>query len=351
MKNVMTWLIAMVLCFAGSLSLTAPAHADMMNSQDAICTPNFAEWRNYSFDNGQPNPAAHQIAPQDGSLTTILVCKLGNHFVRINYLTEPANGFDCGQGDQGYVSAWVDGVKIVSRALFANDRADCRGNAPATVTSKIIVNNLMHLTVCHRADDGQGDERCTVVPLTLAGRPRDPIYDGPLVTTPATIDLITNADPVCKQIPADPSTLELPEQKAAGDWEYDPNKDFEANSKTFVVDLDNDGVADTVTRQASMFAGGDTVDFSWQNGKTKQSFEFDDITKLPSHVPSNFYAILRVENRNYLYGYSSPDQTCYLESLCKDRSSEDAVLYAVAGDGSGHELCRWRPRGKPEERL
>jgi len=350
MKSLITWLTALALCLAATMSQSSPARADYMtNSQDAICTPHFAEWRNFSFDSDDPDPSTHRLDPRSGSLTQILSCKLGNHYVRINYLTERVRQPHC-IGDQGYVSAWVDGVKIVNRETFANDQDVCDADQSKALISKIIVNRAMHLTLCRRADNGAGAESCTVVSLALAGKARDSAHDGPLVSSPDKIDLIKANSPVCRQIPADPLIMELPEEKLFGDRDYDPDNEAN-NSGTFAVDLDNDGVADTVTRQVAMFAGYSTADFSWQNGKTKQSLDFDEITKQTHAVPSNDYAVLHIGNSNYIYALGPADQSCYLESRCKDRSGEDTMLHLVAGDGSGHELCRWRPRGKPEERL
>src|SRR6185312_8957018 len=150
MKNIAWVLSAISLLIWGCLIPISPAKADYIsNTQDAVCTRNFAEWRNYTHDNEDPDPATHEVSAPDGTTTRILACKIGVHYVRINYLMEPEGPGDCEAVEQGYVSAWVDGVRIVGREVFANGRDICghAGDPPVPLITKIIVNSRMHLTV------------------------------------------------------------------------------------------------------------------------------------------------------------------------------------------------------------
>ncbi len=348
MKRLIVWLMAVAIALAGNLGLSTPAHADyIMNSQDAICTPQAALWQNYIYDSDDPNPAKHTLDPQPGSLTQILTCHLGKHFVRINYLTEPQGPGDCEAVDQGYVSAWVDGVKVVNRETFANEGDTCgHSEVHAAVISKIKIDAQLRLTLCHRADNGDGAESCTEARLQLAGKPRNAIYDGPLVTSPDGVDLIMGTASFCTTLPGDPASLELPEEKAAGYTNFDAKDE---DQKAFKADIDNDGVLDTVTRRTASFAFHTTVDIVWQSGRTQQSYSVADAINSASIIEE--LEILRIDDRNYIYLPGMANMACYLEGQCADLSENESVLYRAASDGALDEMCRWRPRGKPEERL
>lgn len=343
MKNFAVILAAISTMFLADLS-SSPARADsLVNSQDAYCTQNFAEWRNYESDSDDPNPATHELTAPDGTLTQILSCKVGEHYVRINYLSEPEGPGDCQAVEEGFVSAWVDGVKVVSREAFADGRDTCgvSDRHPRRLITKIIFNRQLHLTICHVLDDGTSKEVCKVDNAVLDRRLSDPIYNGPLARTQPALDLLSQSDDLCHSI----DVKKIPENPLIPQLDYGQI----GHTQTYALDIDNDGVIDRLTREVSEFAFHVTANWRWANGKTGQSYSISDA--IDRGTVDDGLQIVTVNGHNYVKLTKTLGEWCYMEGRCADLSGDDITLYKVSGEGAVHELCVWRPRQRPEERL
>lgn len=340
------WVLSVIgLLVCGCLGPISPAKADYItNTQDAVCTQSFAEWRNYTHDSEDPDLAMHQLSEPQGTTTQILSCKVGAHYVRVNYLMEPEGPGDCEAAEQGYVSAWVDGVRIVNRESFVNGRDTC-GHAidpPVPLITKIIVNSRMHLTVCHNVDtDNPRGEVCDVKSLVLDLSKSDPVYVGPLTRTPPALDLILKSDDICRSIDIE-KYLENPLVSPIDD-------ETSGTAQTYVIDIDNDGIPDSVTRKVWSVSFHLTSDWSWKSGRSGQIYSITD--KIKSKEVDKDVGILTINGNNYVEQINALGDWCYLEGKCADLSGEDRILYRVSSDGEIHELCVWRARRRPEERL
>ncbi len=321
--------VALIAAVISSLGIwhPVPAQADeTVHSQDALCTANFAEWRSFSYDSEDPDPATHQIDPETDGVK-ILSCRVGTHFIRINFVMDtPRPSGMCAGADEGYISAWVDGVKVVNHETFVNDRDVCADEtlAPRALISKVIVNTLLHVTICRKAGNGYGDESCDVRPLVLAGKTRDAVHDGPLVRTMPGLVPIMRADPVCAAIPADPGTVENPAFTQAQGTQH--------GVITITADIDNDGTPDTLTGDPSAFAGYDIYEWHWQSGKSGQSYSIDEAIDSSGIGFPHDMLLLTLNNVNYVL----------LEN-------DDKRLYVIRSDGTARHLCDWLPRVLPEE--
>ncbi len=343
MKNFAVVLAAISAMLLGLLS-SAPARADsLVNSQDAYCTQNFAEWRNYEFDSEDPDPATHELTAPEGTATQILSCKVGEHYVRINYISEPEGPGDCQAAAEGYVSAWVDGVSVVSRETFADERDTCGAfdRHPRWLITKIIFSRQLHLTVCHVLDDGTSKEVCKVQSLALDHRKSSPIYNGPLTRTKPGLDLISKSDEICRSIDIE----KLPQNPLIPPLDYDEI----GQTQSYTLDIDNDGITDSLTRDVSEFAFHVTADWRWTSGKSGQSYSISEA--IDSDRVDEDFQILTVDGKNYVKLTKTIGEWCYMDGSCADLSGDDTILYRVSGDGAVHELCVWRPRRRPEERL
>lgn len=411
MKFLISW--PAVICLA--FTVPSPAFAATAPADTAAhggCFDHYAEWRR--DDDGAPVPP--------GTWTTIQTCTIAGHQIRINSAYWPTETYHCGgAGPRGSVSAWVDGVKVVDNREYGLG-ALCFEQDTRLIT-KIIVNDKLHLTVCEAlgaserdtpytpselkagqnnvaiTDDEDPDEnqdyfieQCTLTTVSPPSGATDAYFS---LRTPPGIALIDGGDAICPSVQAafttpqnsdelGPYATTLPsvldayrtdsvtldgkpfatasdEDKAAGEITH------------YRLDVDNDGVADTLTFADKTDDSGMDYpgQYSWTSGKTGQNFAITGevlnthvgwMTDLYPDPVRDSLTFVAAGGRIYLYRTvvgllsSFPDaDVTEFERMTGAVEGGSAVadgsrwLYELRPDGTARVACQWHARKRPEE--
>ncbi len=366
-----------------------------------------------------PTPPKGQVDVPKGTQTGIFGCVVGGHAVRIDFTRWPVPDYHCGGTEDIEVSAWLDGASVVGKRE-AGDYANCMGEANSDWRVwRVLINDRMHLTICERligserdkpyaANDlkpgessvqgtnGENDTvylkgRCTLTALLLDGHGHDPYFDGKTIRrTPSAVELSSGTAEVCNALTpamnaANPAALlsaltghQITHTTADGK-PYDSAGKADRDTGeivTYRLDVDNDGVTDTVTYRdiSRMGDDGDTVDFpgqySWTSGKTGKTVELGgSALNIGWRWTSNVYAdpirdetrFIATGGRIYLY---KADNLLVNSFINGDVAALEAVagaqdwntassrhLYELHRYGTVTEICSWRARKRPEEFL
>lgn len=359
-----------------------------------------------------------QVATPKGTFTQIFTCTVAGHKVRMNFALRPVSGFHCGYTDDIRISAWVDGVKVIDNRQAGDYDACMTPDAPANNLEiwRVLVDDKMRLTMCDRLIDseqtaphaaadikpGQSEEKaenengetyyylsqCRLTDLSGQTAVIDPWFDGTSVKrTPPTLDLAINTAAFCPSLTPVFLSNKTPQVDDALppyrktrltldglDYDTAPMDDKAGEVATFAVDIDNDGVADTVT-YSEQLAGEDPDgdypgQYSWHSGKTGKDIV---VTATLLNAPVHWSAtpdqdpirddttFIDIEGRFYLYkadngfvdGFTSvgADGVEAEDGATDGDTAPSRHIYELHNDGTAMELCAWKAHKRPEEFL
>ncbi len=370
------WVIVVALTMT-ALSPAAPAMAapDPNPDYSVSCTPNAAHWeeRVAAFaqeDDGTPIPPGVDVPP--GTSVRIFVCAVGGHRVRMNFAESAPPHYHCGATQDGAISVWVDDVKVVDKRSYGG-YADCMADdGKGNEVYRIIVNRLMHLTVC--TDPGYDESspattdaaNCVLTDLSARlGKPKADVSTA-IVRTPPALILTTDADPVCHVLDArlqghmldDPDPVEAAFSVYSG---YNGSNDAEHD--TYSLDIDNDGVPDRLDYVYEPDRENSMGVFNWQRSGEGPAMTIDETATGISEWNGRFIGpvdFLRVAGKTYLYmredsvADAMPSDDIAGFEAAAGTSSEPFPtrhLLKAKSDGTFTEVCAWTPRQRPEEFL
>ena len=415
MRGIAAALAMLLLVFVGSVAASGPAAA-ITPDYGVACSPHAADWQ---MADASATPPKGRVDIPKGTTAAILGCVVGGHTVRINSVEWWAPDDHCGGTDDIQVSAWVDGLKIVDKRE-AGDYANCIGGSSSDwQVWRVLINDRMHLTLCERkigsdsdtpfpaaqlkpgetqvlGTGGEGNHvymigRCTLTQITPPAGGHDPYFDGKAIRrTPPTVELATGKAEVCRALTpamnaATPLALRSILEGRAVTHTTGNGKPYDTAAEadrdtgeiaTYRLDVDNDGVPDTVTyRDISQLGGdGDDVDFpgqySWTSGKTGKTVDLGaSALKVDWRWTSKVYTdplrdltrFIAIGGRVYLYKADNflvssfiRDDVIALERESGAQDWNDQAsrhLYALHPDGTVTQICSWRARKRPEEFL
>ncbi len=391
MKRVFLSLISLAWLICTVAVLPAPAIADESGTDfETACTPTHAEFNTFNVvrDDGSPfqredgKPYIEHDNPNEypGLFTHIFTCKVDGHFVRINFFSALSQHM-CGAALQGHVSVWVDGVKIVNDASWG-DYGACMtdvsgGHATAHTLNKIMFNKMRHLTICY--DDLKWDSKdgattgsapiCNITDLSKLKPNKKSVYYGDVKLTPPSLVLASDKAVFCKLAtqqlngPHPDQGILMPLREATPQPKTDEQKD-EGYEQTFILDIDNDGVADTVTYKGmgNEFLSGYGHTFTWVSGKTQKPYDMKEnwLTRNTSFLNVDdvqSFRFVKIAGRTYAYQENDDLQMMGMRSDeeigASDPDGKETTHHIVElhNDGTITEVCSWRPRQRPEEYL
>jgi len=407
-------LIAGVMAFAALPAAAQDADGPLADPPyyGVACTAHHADWQ---MSEASLTPPTGTVDTPEGTYVQIFGCEVGGHTVRVNSAVWPVPDAHCGATDDVKVSAWVDGTPVVT-----NRQAGYYDNCMGAQNSdwklwRVLVNDRLHLTTCERRIDsdretpytsaelkpgetsvqGRDDNdnqvwfvsRCTLEPL-VAGQGNDPWFDGKTVKrTPPAVELAAGTADACTVLtPAfaetDPAILRSALAARRLTHTTIDGKPFDQASQddkdkgeiaTYRLDVDNDGIIDTVTSR-DLHPDGEALDFpaqlSWTSGASGKAVELGGSTlKTGMSWMSHAYAdpvrddvgFIAVGGKIYVY---KADVLLVSSFIIGDAKALEAVrgaqdwsteatrhLYELHPDGTATEICGWRARKRPEEFL
>lgn len=383
------------------------------------CGDHSADWQAAAAGNTATRQVpSGQVATPKGTFTQIFTCVVGGHKVRMNFALWPVEGYHCGVVDNIRLSAWVDGVKVVDNRQAGGYDSCMAPDAAANNMElwRVLIDDEMHLTVCdrlidseqpdpHAADDikpGQSEEaavnengetyyylsQCSLTDLSAQPQGKDPYFDGTNVKrTPPTLDLAVSHADFCPTLTTAFLSDQIPQVDDAlppyrktrltldgKDYDTAPEDDKAGEVATFAVDIDNDGVDDTVTYSEQLAA--DNPDFgypgqySWHSGKAGQDFAVtgkllatpvrwgstpdqdpirDDMTFID--IAGKFY--LYKADTGFISGFPNFDVAGVeaIDGAIPGDPASTRHIYELHNDGTAVELCAWNAHKRPEEFL
>ncbi|ESQ79889.1 hypothetical protein [Asticcacaulis sp. YBE204] len=362
-----------IFLLAISLSLISPAagHADVVKwDSRTLCSASYAQWawRNPNLD-VDTEPSTTDVK---GLYTNILTCTVGGHHVRINWRAEPNPFYRCGATENGILSAWVDGVKVVDKAAYGDYQA-CQGGDTKTLV-KLIINKQLNLTLCV-GDPFDSDTKpdCALTPLDLKDKPREALYAAPLKATPPALILHTIRESICDALTPDlnrqtedPIALKVligTTSNFGKDIDlFDLDKPID---RTFTADIDNDNKTDHLRLHFEPTRRNIPGIFSWQSGAQGREIVIDGRAlgdKNPDTELIDDLRFVKLNGRVYLYrltlsltngfvGIETGEVEAYFATLPDLSAVETRQLYELSPDGKIKPLCGWSPRQRPEEYL
>ncbi len=368
------WLIVAALTTMLGQATPAMAAPDPNPDYAVSCTANAARWDDEGDNTSSDKTSASAgVDVPPGTSTRIFICAVGGHRVRMNFAEWAPALYHCGATQDGAISVWIDDVKVVDQRSYG-DYASCmaddgKGNA----VDRIIVNRLMHLTVC--TDPGPdappaGTTRdaanCVLTDLSAKiGKPKAGVSTVIARTAPALI-LTTNTDPVCRVLDAklqghmldDTDPVEAAFSLYSG---YTGSNDVQHD--TYSLDIDNDGVPDRLTYDYEPDPENSMGVFSWQRSGEGPAMTIDDTTTGISEWNGRFIGpidVVRVGGKTYLYmregavaNAMPSDDIAGFEAAAGTSRQAFATrhLLKAKSDGTFTKVCEWTPRQRPEEFL
>ncbi len=363
--------LIVILIVGAPLVCPQPARAqDTITGYDTVCTPHDAEFNTFAVtDDTRPDGTPYHEGRYPGEYVRIFNCKVAGHYVRMNFMSYLTQ-LECGAMAKGRISVWIDGHKVVEDADW-NDHTACltesaNSHPPAHVLTRLIFNNRMNLTTCHtdyvydeKSYQASAKSACTLTDLSSLRPDLKSIFYGPVKLTPDRLLLMTGNPAFCAPIrqalngphPDSGLLAALPELSLSGN----PNEDqgFKGRTQTFLADIDNDGIVDTVTYNGlgTDMGAGLTHDFTWQSSGT------GGIQSVRRHWPQedaqlnvddpHVFRFVRINGR--VYAFAVDDDLSGLGGA--ELSPADAHLVELHSDGRETEVCAWKPQNHPEEAL
>lgn len=347
----------------------APAQAQIVIGHGTLCTAANAQFNTFEVEDdkrldGKPY-RFDRHSPLLRGETQITACEVDGHFIRINVAAFMPGRGPCGAIPFGFVSVWLDGVKVVDRREW-NEHEQCLAvlasyaDSDTVRVSRIIVNDRLHLTVCQK-DSKVPDkaEACELSDLS-GGRP-DPesLYYGPVKRTPHVWRLVTGPQDPCavvtRQLNGPAPDGGVLRAVLAG------SKDLQGLGidpvRSYSLDVDNDGRVDTV--DLSVMGGGD---WDWR-GPDLQTFSLrkawpEDEELLTAMHPDSF-RFVRIGGRIYAWhinderrGFGHVSDGEVGANLFGDMDGVTTRhLIELHNDGTATTVCAWTPLPHPEEFL
>jgi hypothetical protein len=289
-----------------------------------------------------------QYAP-DAWATYTYSCRVGGRLLVVRHRAEPAGSGPCSAAVNILVSAWVNGVKVISQEQLG-DYTACVSSDGAERVVRISL-TAKGLTICRAfamPADKPEPRRCRAA--SMAGR-RDPAYAPPKPRPPIRLRL-TAGGAACKRWTAKLALLrretdrsfatdEVPQ--AAG-WRTVSNGQTFAYSKTARFDLDNDGTIDAVIWDGS--------GLRWRG---------HELGAPSSRISKGFggklywYAVqpVRLDGRNlvYLRLHSRYGNLGNYDIYISDRADTSRALVEARPDGTTRLVCGWGPERLAEDAL
>ncbi len=353
---------------------TAPAFAvpDKDPDYQVSCTANAAEWTE-SVDastHGNAPPSGVDVPP--GTFTHILVCAVAGHRVRMNFAEAPPSQYHCGATEDGGISVWVDDVKVVDKRSYGG-YADCMADdGKGKDVYRIIVNRLMHLTVCRTPGEFSSPDtaatapECALTDLSARlGKAQKDVATA-IVRTPPGLALTAGTDPVCHLLDTrlQGHMLDDTDPVEAGYGLYSDYPKSEApEHETYSLDIDNDGVADRLDYVYEPLGDSLTGVFSWQRGGKGPVLEingnntglFEWLGRFEGPV-----TFVRVKGKTYLYARDTAlENAMPSNDVARYEAAASTVpapmatrhLLKAGSNGGFTDICDWSPRPRPEEFL
>ncbi len=371
------WLIVVALTM--TLGPAAPSRADTDDNPDytVSCTANAAQWQesinafnDEAAENAPPTPPGVDVPP--GTYTRIFVCPVAGHRVRMNFAQAVPGGAHCGATQDGEISVWIDDVKVVDKRSYGGF-ANCMANdGKGKEAYRIIVNRLMHLTVCTDPGDGEmplptaDAANCTLTDVSARlGKGKSDVSTQ-IVRTPPALVLATDTDPVCRTLDArlQGHMLDDTDPVAAAYSVYSGYaKSNDAQHDTYSLDIDNDGVPDRLDYVFEPDQGSSMGVFSWQRSGKGPAMTIDDSASDFMTWNSRLVGpvdFLRVDGKTYLYiregtvadGMPVENDTGPEAELgAQPEKVTTRHLLKAKSDGTFTDVCEWAPRQRPEEFL
>lgn len=155
------WLLGIA---AISLMISASAFAELPNNArpnfpeehapeyGSICTPTHMSWQsNYAHDRHSMDIRPDETT--DGRSVTIS-CKTSHHTVKLLVNEEPPNYGRCGASMSGYLTIYLDGIKVRDKLDWGDWSACMAGqDVSLTTVTRLILNDEMSLSICHDVND------------------------------------------------------------------------------------------------------------------------------------------------------------------------------------------------------
>lgn len=338
----------------------------------AACTPSWAELK---FD-GEADSSRDFSPSRPGTNTHIWSCRVGGRLLVVKHNAGVPQTFGCSATILGVVSAWVDGLKVLDRAM-TGDAVGCRFSGEPALT-RVRLDQKGQFRSCQFVDHGAGlreAETCRGQNLLAGRRKVDPAYVKPGVRTPPGLILRHAAGPVCRtataQLRLDPGHNSRDSSFAAQAVTQFPRsstvKSPDGDYGEARLDIDNDGKIDEV-RVGSVIRrhGGEWGHVQWRqlNGRW---FTAPDLPRTRAGVASlpalddevTFDKLaVRLEGRTYLYmrrrtvmEWGLADYEAVFGATPGGADQITRGLVELHPDGTSRLVCGWGPKLRPEEFL
>ena len=348
-------LAMMVAAQIGCLA-SGPAYAQADDGEDysVSCTADAATWQGSDAD-------GTGVEVPKGTFTRIFTCPVAGHLVRMNFSSMWQPHYLCGAMEDGAISVWVDGVKVVDRREIGG-YAECVGlPAAGTVVHKIIVNRLMHMTLC--ANPGEA-KTCEITDLSLRIPKAGKNVSAAIARTPVALMMVKAGDGVCRVLDAklQGHMLDDADPVTAAFGVYSNMDDLvDGKPRSYALDIDNDGVPDQLTEEADDNKEIDMDRLHWRRSGMGADLPIDG--KAVNGLEWNgslvdFVTLIRVDGKTYIYkrdnsvGNALPHQAPdWWEAVAGTFAQVTPTRHLlVAGTGGAfNEVCSWAPKPRPEE--
>lgn len=323
------------------------------------CSGGTAEWQ----ANDETVPGFTPIRPGADTETAVWSCKAGGRRLVVRHETGSPGGGVCSGAYYGAVSVWVDGVKAVNHEFF-NDYIQCATPDSVSILFSVALDRDGALTVCRlQGRSFQEKKVCERVPVRGTA---DPAYVPPGRHAALSLAARDDASPVCGKVlaqlspvprrrrgqPAD-NSLKAYWPRGVAAWTAGGQ-----GGGPIVLDFDNDGRSDEVSRADYQSEGASFSTVAWRPAGSKaEPFVAGD---LPASKPGYWeryspYGVrpVVVDGRAYLYLWR---QSGDLTLVGRDdyRSAGGLITRALLeahSDGRLTIACTWGPKVRPEERL
>lgn len=293
---------------------------------------------------GQPQYAV------DAWATYTYSCQLAGRLLVVRHRVEPAGFGPCSASTRALVSAWVDGVKVLSRAAVGEYDACFQGQPVETVVRVSLT--ARGVTVCRvlsRPAEISGPRRCRAV--STAGR-RDPAYAPPRPRPPIRLQLTADRDAACGRWAAKLTLVRDGEDRSfvadevpqARGWRVVNDGQSFGDSKSAAFDIDNDGEVDAVTLQLkglgwrSHLLGLPATRVSRGMGQALFPHAIQ-----PVRLDGRILVYLRALPRDGVLG----NYDVYIS----ERADTSRFLVEARPDGTTRLLCGWGPQRLREDAL
>lgn len=361
-KSSFTTAAALALHVIACGSGPACADADEGANYAVSCTPTAAIWTTVDVENGDGGTG---VEVPKGTFTRIFTCPVNGHIVRMNFSSIEQPDYHCGAVDDGTISVWVDAVKVIDKRNY-DGYAECMGLPEARqIVYKIIVNRLMHLTICSNQGGDNDAKNCRVVDLS-SRLVRHPSVSAMISRTPLSLNLVRSKDQICHILDEKLKGHMLDEadpiEAAYGTYS---NTDDLTDRKSAIhsLDIDNDGVPDQLTVEAIDNTEISMDRLSWKAKGLGEPHAIDAAAVNGLDWQGNlvdFISIISYGNKTYFYKrdnsvgnalpHEAPD---WWEAIAGTFPALTPTRHLLVAEPNGAftEICSWAPTPRPEEFL